>query len=479
MELGNKIFKGALWSAIEKLSVQLISFALGIVLARLLTPAEYGTFGLLIVFITISQVFIDSGFSQALIQTKERTQNDISTVLSFNIIVAIICYIILFFTAPLLAEFYVIPELKNLLRVLAISLILNSLFTVPSTLLTIEMNFRQIAKITFVSTLISGILAISAAYIGWGAWSLVVQVLVKGVVSTILFWLTIDKFPKLNFHQKSFKKLFSFGSRLLISNLLANILSNLNAILIGKYIGTKQLGFYTRGTQFTDMAYSVINSSINSVLLPSLSTVQSDIEVLVSYCRTLLKMTALITIPIFLCLAIYAEPLIILLLSKKWAMAIPIMQIFCIARLITIMTGISSNMLYVIGRTDLSLKQEYFKIAVRVILLLIALPYGIYYIALAELTSTTLHYFINNYFPGKLFKYGSKQQLKDIFKILISGIIMALTGFLFMKIFESNLLKLIVTTPVIIFVYILLIKVFKIKEFELLFKKIKSLKGNN
>ncbi|MDF4222880.1 lipopolysaccharide biosynthesis protein [Maribacter sp. M208] len=476
MELGNKIFKGAIWSVIEKLSVQVISFALGIVLARLLTPSEYGTFGLLIVFITISQVFIDSGFSQALIQTPNRNQKDISTVLTFNIIVALVCYFLLFVGAPFVADFYEITELKNLLRVVAFSLIINSMFSVPSTLLTIEMNFRLLAKITFISTLISGILAIIAAYSGLGVWALVLQVLLKGIISTILFWISIKSIPKIKFYNESFRKLFSFGSKLLISNLLANILSNLNSILIGKYIGTKELGFYTRGTQFTDMAYNVINSSINSVLLPSLSTVQNDVETLVSYCRTLLKITTLVTVPIFLCLAIFSEPLILLLLSEKWAMAIPIMQIFCIARMITISIGISSNMLYVVGRTDLSLKQEYFKIAVRVIFLLLALPYGIYYIALAELASTTSHFFINNYFPRKLFNYGSKKQLLDILKILLSGVLMTIIGFFFMKLFDQNIFKILFTTPIVIFVYISCIKIFKVDEFNLLLEKIKSLK---
>lgn len=477
MELGNKIFRGALWSSIEKLSVQIISFVLGIILARLLTPSEYGTFGLLIVFITISQVFIDSGFSQALIQTQNRTSKDISTVLSFNIIVAFVCYALLFLTAPLISDFYDIPELSSLLRVLSISLIINSLFTVPTTLLNIEMNFRLIAKITFVSTLFSGVLAIIAAYSGLGVWSLVIQVIIKGIVATILFWLTLKKTPKLEFDIASFKKLFSFGSKLLISNLLANVLSNLNAILIGKYIGTKQLGFYTRGTQFTDIAYSVVNSSITSVLLPSLSTVQHDTKMLVSYCRTLMRMTALLTIPMFMGLAIYSESLILYLLSDKWAMAIPIMQIFCFARLITILIGISSNMLYVVGRTDLSLRQEYFKIIVRIILLLFALPYGIYYIALAELISTTLHFFINNYYPGKLFNYGSKQQLMDISKIIFSGILMMVSGYFFMKLFDSYLLKLFLTTPIIIIVYIGAIKACRVKEFELLLTKLKSLKN--
>ena len=475
MELGNKIFKGAIWSVIEKLSVQIISFVLGIVLARILNPSEYGTFGLLIVFITISQVFIDSGFSQALIQNQKRNEHDISTVLTFNIIVALICYLVLFVCAPFVADFYEISELKNLLRVVAISLIVNSFFTVPSTLLTIEMNFRKIAKITFASTLISGILAIIAAYIGFGVWSLVIQVLVKGIISTILFWLTIDNAPKLKFYSASFKKLFSFGSKLLISNLLVNIVNNLNAILIGKYIGTKDLGFYTRGTQFTDIAYSVINSSINSVLLPGLTTVQDNIKTLVIYCKTILRMIALLTIPIFLCLAIYSESLILILLSEKWAMAIPIMQILCIGRIIIIIIGVSTNMLQVIGRTDLSLKQEYFKIIIRVAAILIALPYGIYYIAFAELISTGIHFFINNYYPKKLFNYGAIDQLKDISKIILSGVIMSITGYLFMLLFDNHILKLVLTTPVVIITYIISIKLFKVKELDILLTKLKSI----
>lgn len=479
MELGNKIFNGAVWSVIEKLSVQIISFVLGIVLARLLNPSEYGTFGLLIVFITISQVFIDSGFSQALIQNRKRNEHDISTVLTFNIIVALACYLILFISAPFVADFYEISELKNLLRVIAISLIINSLFTVPATLLTIEMNFRLIAKITFASTLISGVLAVISAYAGLGVWALIIQVLVKGAISTILFWATIKNVPKLKFYTASFKKLFSFGSKLLVSNLLVNVVNNLNAILIGKYIGTKDLGFYTRGTQFTDIAYSVINSSIHSVLLPSLSTVQDNIEILLSYCRTLLKMIALITVPIFLCLAIYSESLILVLLSDKWAMAIPIMQILCISRLIIIIIGFSSNMLHVVGRTDLSLKQEYFKIIVRILAILIALPYGIYYIAFAELISTGIHFFINNYYPKKLFNYGSKKQLIDILKILVSGLIMSFVGYFFMKLFENHILKLLITTPVVIITYLASVKLFKVKELDLLLEKVKLIKNPN
>lgn len=475
MELGNKIFKGALWSSIEKISVQLVSFILGIILARILSPEEYGIFGLLIVFITVSQVFIDSGFSQALIQNRNRTHKDISTVLTFNIAVAFICYILLFIASPYIADFYKSNELKNLLRVLAFSLIINSLFTVPSTLLTIKMNFQLIAKITLISTLTSGIIAIIAAYLDYGAWSLVIQIISKGIISAIFFWFTIEKIPKFKFFKKSFHQLFSFGSKLLISSLLNTIVGNLNSILIGKYIGTKSLGFYTRGTQFSDMAYSTINSAITSVLLPSLSDLQDDKAALRTYSKTLLKMTSLITVPLFLCLSLFSEQLILLLLTEKWAMAIPIMQIFCIARLITILMGISSNMLYVIGRTDLSLKQQYVKMAIRISLLLLALPYGIYYVALAELLATVLHFFVNTYYPGKIFNYGAKEHFLDTYKIAFSGVVMVISGYLTMKLFDSQIIKLIIAIPISIISYTVLIKFLKIKEFDMLLFRIKSL----
>lgn len=478
MNLGNKIFHSAVWSSLEKLAVQVISFVLGIILARLLTPEEYGTFGLLLVFITISQVFIDSGFSQALIQRQNRTNTDISTVFFFNIAVALLCYAILYVTSPLIADFYAVPDLKPLLRVLAISLVLNALFTIPMTLLTIAMDFKSIAKVTLLATALSGGLAIYCAYIGMGEWALVIQILSKGALMTLLLWLTTKWRPLLLFSKTSFKVLFSFGSKLLVSSLMSSILGNLNAILIGKYIGTKPLGFYTRGTQFADIVYSVLNSSLNSVLLPSLSTIQHNTSELIQYTRTVLKMTAMITVPLFFGLALLAEPLITVLLTAKWHMAIPIMQIFCFARLITILVGVSSNLLYVVGRTDLTLKQEYVKIAVRLLLLIIALPYGILWIAVAELVSTCIHYFINTYYPGKLFDYGALNQLKDISKIFISGCLMVLLGYALRFFLYNDLIQLTLITPICAIGYYLALKLFRVNELQILQTKLISLLKN-
>lgn len=479
MSLGNKLFQGTVWSSLEKLSVQVVSFALGVILARLLTPEEYGTFGLLLVFISISQVFIDSGFSQALIQRQERTDKDISTVFLFNILVALACYAILYVAAPSISYFYEVPKLTPLLRVLAISLLLNALFTIPLTLLTIALDFKSIAKVTLVTTILSGALAIYCAYLGMGEWALVIQTISKGAFMTIFLWLGTQWKPMFIFSKKSFNTLFSFGSKLLVSSLLSSLLSNLNSILIGKYIGTKSLGFYTRGTQFADIVYSILNASLNSVLLPSLSVIQQNTKELIGITRTILKTTALVTVPLFLGLALLSEPIVLILLSDKWRMAIPIMQIFCIARLITILVGISSNVLYAVGRTDLTLKQEYVKIAVRIIFLLIALPHGIYWIAVAELSATSIHYFINTYYPGKLFNYGAIAQLRDISKIILAGITMFILGFICKYLIINTYVQLLVVIPVCAFVYYYLLVFLKVNELNMLRSKILSLLKNN
>ena len=276
MSLGDKMLKGVFWSSIEKVSVQAISFILGIVLARLLTPTEYGTVGLLIVFISVSQVFIDGGFSKALIQKQDRTSDDISTVFFFNLIIALGCYIILWFTAPFIADFYEIPKLIGLLRVLSLSLIFNGLFALPNTLLSIDMNFKALSKVTLTATIISGLIAVYLAYDGYGEWALVWQTLIRTFLMTIIIWYMVKWKPNRVFSKKSFNRLFSFGSKLLISSLLNNLTNNFSSLFIAKIINAQQLGFYTRGTQFADTIFSTINTVLNNVLLPGLAPLQDQ-----------------------------------------------------------------------------------------------------------------------------------------------------------------------------------------------------------
>lgn len=476
MSIGNKMFKGAIWSTVERLSVQLVSFALTIVLARLLTPKEYGTVGLLIVFISFSQVFIDSGFSKALIQKQDRTNEDISTVFYFNLLVALICYLTLWISAPLISDFYNIPKLDNLLKVLSISLFFNALFAIPNTLLSIDMNFKSITKVNFISTVISGLAAIYLAYQNFGEWALVYQTLIKSILMALLFWFSTKWMPLLLFSKDSFKNLFGFGSKLLVNSIMNNLVNNFASLFIAKIISAQQLGYYTRGTQNADTAFSTINSIIDNVLLPGLAPLQNQLELLIEGTKKIIKTAALLVVPLFVGLTIISKPLIILLLTDKWVLAIPIMQLICLSRLITIISGVNINLLYVLGRSDLALKQQYFKIAIRIILLIFALRYGIVMIAIAELVSTVIHFFINTYYPGKMMKYGAKDQIKDILPILISALVMSVPGLLIVYFTSfSEIMKIILTICTCFITYYLMLRILKIDEYKMLIKRVTSL----
>lgn len=474
MSLGNKVFGAMAWSGIQRILLQIVQFVLGIILARILTPKEYGTMAILLVFIVLSQVFIDSGFTKALIQKTDRTEDDKSTVFLFNVGIGILCYFLIWFSAPFLAQFYEIEELVNLFRVIGLTLILNAFYSVPNTLLTINLDYKSIAKISLLSVIISGIIAIILAENGFGVWSLVYQSLIRSILSCLLYWLWIKWMPNFKFSQSSFKELFSYGSRLLVSSLLAKLFSKLNALLIGKYYSAKDLGFYTRGTQFSDILFNVFSPAINDVLLPSLAPLQNKHKTLVGHTRTIIKASTLINLPVFLMLGILAEPIVLTLLTEKWAPSIPIMQIFCFARLITVIGGINISLLNIIGRTDLVLKQQYYCIGVRIALVILALPFGVIYIALAELLSSSIHFFINAYFPGKLLGYGGFSQIRDNLRIILAGLLMAIPMFFINYFLQNNMLILILAPLLGILIYIFGIYFLKIKELNFILDKAKT-----
>ncbi|WP_298488382.1 lipopolysaccharide biosynthesis protein [uncultured Maribacter sp.] len=475
MKLGDKIFSGAIWSLVERLSTQIVQFVLGIFLARLLSPKDFGLIGLLIVFITISQVFVDSGFTKALIQKKDRNKNDISTVFIFNLIISIVCYIILWFIAPFIADFYETPILISLLRVLSISLVINAIFTVPATLVTIDLNFKLFAKANLIAVIISGLTAIYLAYNDFGVWSLVYQTLIKATIIGILLLFWTKWKPLLFFSKTSFKKLFSYGSKLLLGSLMNTTVSNVASLFIAKIISTKELGYYAQGTQFTDLIFKTVNAVVDKVLLPSLSQIQDQKEVLIKYSKNIIKMVSIFITPIFFILIIIAEPLIKVLLTEKWLPVVPIMQLFALARLITIICGINVNLLYVLGRTDLALKQQFYKIPIRLALLAASIKFGIIYVALAELIATTIHYFYDSYYPGKIMQYGAKSQIKDLSKIFFINILIGIISFIIMSYIPSSILKMLVTPIIYVTLYFTANLYLKIPEFLDPFNKLKKI----
>lgn len=462
------------WSALERVAIQAVQFIIGIILARILTPTEYGIIGILIVFIAISEVFVESGFTKALIQKQDRDDDDLSTVFLFNIGISLLVYLVLWVIAPMVADFYDMESLTDLMRVLALTLIINAFFAVPSTLFNIDLDFKSLTKINLAASVISGGIAIYLAYTGFGVWALVLQSIIRSAVTAILTWFLVPWRPNWVFSKSSFLALFKFGSNLLASSLLNAVVNNFYSLFIAKFTSTKDLGYYTRGTQFTSFTQNIIKAMLGRVLLPGLSTVQDQKVVLVSYTRNIIKATAIIVVPIFLFLAAIAKPLILVLLTEKWLPAVQIMQIFCLARMITLISGINVNLLYVIGRTDLSLRQLIVKLVIRIILFVIALPYGIIFIALSELVSTIIHFFINTYYPGKFMEYGSWLQLKDISTIFVSGAVMSISVYASIYFIESDLIKLIAAPLIAIPLYIAFMYLFKVKEFFILITKSKS-----
>lgn len=475
MSLSNKMVNGMVWSMVERLSVQGIQFILGIILARILSPTEYGTIGLLMVIIVFMQVFVDSGFSKALIQKQDRTQTDISTVFFFNIIISFVCYLLLWITIPFIADFYNNESLIDLMRVISLSLIFGAFFSIPTTLLTIKFDFKAIARTNLIATILSGIIAVWMAYEGYGVWALVLQTLLKSILTVLLMWFQIKWKPTLVFSKTSFQSLFSYGSKLLLSSVLNMSVNNFSILFIAKVTTIKDLGFYNRGTQFADMIFTIFSSVLDSVLLPSLASIQNEREKLIHLTRLTIKFTALIATPILLGLACIAEPLIKFLLTDKWLETVPIMQIICLARLITIISGINVNVLYAIGRTDLALKQQYIKLIIRIVFLVIAIKYGIIFLALAELFSTIIHFFINTYYPGKILNYGSLEQIKDLLPIFFSSLLMVLVMYIPIYFLENSILKLIIAPLLALPVYLGLSYLFKISEFFVFLQKIKEI----
>jgi O-antigen/teichoic acid export membrane protein len=494
LKLGEKMFRGLAWSSMERLSIQAIQFILGIILARILTEEQYGTVGILLIFIAISKVFIDSGFSQALIQKKNHNLQDENTVFIFNLLLSIICYVILYLGAPYFAEFYsdnpIHIELPRYLRIIAIILIINAFGAVPLTLVTKELNFKVQTIINAIASILSGVVAVYLAYDGYGVMALIYQQIVRALIALVAIYALIKWRPLWIFSWHSFKDLFRYGSNILIGSVLGVLVNNLSAVFIPKMLSVSQFGYYTRGMQFSDFAFGVVNSTLGRVIFPGLSRVQDDLSRLVGHTRQIIKLVAILNVPLFMFLAVLAKPIIVVLLTERWLPAAPVMQFFCLARMVTIISGVNVSLMQAIGRTDLILRQQYVKIAVRIGLLVFAFQYGIVYVALAELISTSIHFFINTYHPGKIMKYGALKQLwdlKEIFTVGIfaSGITYFTNMFLSLHWFQQNLGEIIggVVYLLICFLiggifYLLLCRLLKIREFKTIINQLKSLINN-
>ncbi|HQG77881.1 MAG TPA: lipopolysaccharide biosynthesis protein [Bacteroidales bacterium] len=424
MTLKQKTVSGLVWSFADNTVNLFIQFAVGIVLARLLSPAEFGLIGMLTIFIAVSQSFINSGFSQALIRKTDPSRTDYSTVFYFNMVIGVLCFLILFFCAGLISRFFREPQLKPLVRVLGLSLIINAFSIIQQTILTRRINFKLQAKISVISSVISGAAAIIMALLGFGVWSLVAKTLIMYAVSSFLLWLWNNWKPVLAFSVQSFRELFRFGSNLLISGLIDTLYRNVYYLIIGRFFSAQELGYYSRADQFQALPSSNLTTVIQRVSYPVLSTLKGDIPQLKDVYKKLIRSTMLICFVLMLGMAAVARPMILALIGDKWEPCVVYLQLLCFAGMFYPLHALNLNILEVKGRSDLFLRLEIIKKTLAVPILFFGIIWGIKVMIMGMIAMSLFAYFLNSYWSGHLIGYSFSEQVKDILPsfLLASGV---------------------------------------------------------
>ena len=442
--LKQKTKKGLYWSAASNFANQGMRFVFGLILARLLSPDAYGVIGMLTVFLCVVQVFIDCGFSQALIAKQDRTQTDFSTEFYFNIGVGLIGYCLLFISAPYIADFYNMPLLTSVLRVVGLGVIINSLCVVQSAQFSIRLDFKTPAKIGVSTNLFSGVVGIILAYYGWGVWALVFQQLASGILYGILVWIQAKWRPTFEFSKDSFKYLWSYGSKILASSLIQQVYDNLYPLVIGKFFSARQLGLYSRAQGFATLPSSNVSGILGSVTFPILSKINNDTPRLMRIYRQMIKTAAFIVFPLMLGLFAISDPLVKVLLNRQWYDCILILQLLCCALLWQPISAINLSILKVIGRTDILLKLEIIKRIAGIISIVCSVPFGIIGMCIGYIILYLFCFILNTIYISKITDTPLFVYFKDIVPPLLAsismgGIVLGIISFI-----ESNLVSLIV-----------------------------------
>lgn len=411
-DLKKQAYNGALWSLVERFASAGMNFIIGLVLARLLMPHEYGLIAMLSIFIIISQSIIDSGFSNALVRKKNRTEKDNSTAFYFNIVTSVVIYLALFMAAPFIADFYNESQLIHVTRVLGLSLVIGSLAIVQQTVLTSQIDFKTQSTISVSSAAVSGVVGILLAYYGYGVWALVAQNLSANIMRTIFLWVCVRWVPRTGFDKESFRYLFGYGSKLVLSGLLETIYRNLYAIVIGKTFSATSLGFYSRGEQLGYFPANNITAVVQRVTFPVLSKIQDEEERVRSVFLKVLDSIVYILFPCMILLIVTCEPIVRIILTEKWIDCVPIIQILSISFMWLPVHILNINLLQVKGQSGLVLRIEIIKKIIGVSVLFASIPFGIIAMCWGRVLYCFLELFVNLYYPHKLYGINILQQMK-------------------------------------------------------------------
>lgn len=423
--LKGKVVSGLIWKFGERISAQLVSTTVSIILARLLDPSHYGIVTLVLVFINLANVFVTSSFGNALIQKKEVDNVEFSSVFFFNIIVSLVLYVILFISAPLIAAFYDLPELTLVIRVFSIRIPVAAVNSIQQAYVSRHMLFKRFFWSTLLGTAISGIVGIALAYRGFGVWALVAQYLTNTCVDTLVLWVTVRWRPDFVFSWKRISSLISYGWKLLVSSLIATGYAELRSLVIGKVYSSSDLAYYNQGDKYPKLIVNNINVSISGVLFPAISQIQDDRERMKQMTRKAIQVSSFLMWPLMIGMAVVSEPFVRLLLTEKWLPCVPFIRVFCLTYGLWPIHTANLEAIKAMGRSDIFLKLEIVKKVVGLITLLLAMPYGPFAIALSVIVSDLLSAVINAFPNVRLLQYSYWEQMGDILPPLGLSCVMA------------------------------------------------------
>lgn len=463
--LKNKTIKGVGWSAADALLGQGVTFIVGLVLARLLSPDEYGLIGICLIFTTVLNGIVDSGFSNALIRKKEVTDEDYNTMFTTNMAISIILYVLLFVSAPFVSDFFHRVELTALVRVTGLVLFCNALSITQVTILAKRIDFKTKTKASLVSAVVSGVIGIAMAFMGFGVWSLVTQQLSRQLLYTLSLWVLNKWCPKFTFYKDSFKYMWGFGWKLLASGILNNVWNQLYQVVIGKCYTPSTLGHYTRANDYANLFSANLTSIVQRVSYPVLSEMQDNKERMVLGYRKLIKVTMFVTTVCMISLGAVAEPMIYTLIGTKWYEAATYLPLICVSMSLYPLHAINLNILQVLGRSDIFLYLEVPKKIVGLIPIGIGIFCGIYYMLLASIFTGFISLYLNTWYTGKALGYTFLRQLRDIFPSYLTAFVIAFAVYFLKYLLLPYYIILVIQIFIGVVVGLIVSELFKFEEY--------------
>lgn len=468
------VISNLVWRFAERCGAQLVSFIVSIVLARILAPEDYGTIALVTVFTAILQVFVDSGLGTALIQKKDADEIDFSSVFYFNFVVCLILYLGMFAAAPFIADFYGDVTLVPVIRILSLTIVISGVKGIQQAYVSRNMLFKRFFFSTIGGTIFSAVLGIAMAYAGFGIWALVAQQLSNTFIDTLILWITVRWRPIKSFSWTRLKYLLSFGWKLLVSSLLDTAYNNLRNLIIGKMYSSSDLAFYNQGDKFPKVIVTNINASIDSVLLPTMSSAQDDKERVKQMTRRAIKTSTYVMAPLMMGLAFCAEPIVSLVLTDKWLPCVPFLRIFCTTYMFWPVHTANLNAINAMGRSDWFLRLEIIKKIMGMTILLSTMWFGVMAMAYSLLLSSVLSQIINSWPNRKLLGYGYLEQVRDFAPGILLAVIMGICVYFISFLHLSTIVTLLIQFIVGAAIYIGVSAILKLEEFEYLLGMVKS-----